>query len=58
MTEIQNHNLKAQNGNADNYTNMSGTKKFIRGASQKFPDLPRGALNGSISPVRRCTPMI
>lgn len=53
MTEIQNHNLQAQNGNADNYTIMSGTKKSVRGASQKFPDLPRGALNGSISPVRR-----
>jgi len=44
------------NGNADNYTYMLGTNKCIRGASQKFPDFPRGALTGSISPLRRYTP--
>ena len=44
------------NGNADNYTYILGTMKYIRGASQKFPDFPGGARTGSTSHVRRYTP--
>jgi len=44
------------NRDADNYTYTLGTKKYIQGATQKFPDYPRGALTGSISPVRHYTP--